>query len=372
MQRPVDLVYEPDLMRPPREVLISFAKQFGIDPGLSMGTIVSEIWKSVSQSRDYTVLEPLLPYVFAGSTSIKWYRPKKGYSIPDVEEALEDKIVFHRGANVELDNLDFEPTITGAAPWYEREVAIRLIVKTRETRVVRGLNLVPRVATAVCTAIVDRDANLIEIRGDKGAATAVADHLATLFRIPTVEMRPVLLGRFSDAIDDLADALGGRVAGMSSKPELELERMDAEEARAIVSILSAITNYFDGGDVAELQAALDEAHATLSNPHKNYASIPFEAVVLAGLTKLALNTGDDIRDLPFYGAIEPYVRHQGSRIVFDRDGQKHSITVGFTTNAVFFRTKADESTIRFVRSTMLSLLSELQPEEWDLDVWEAQ
>jgi len=160
---------------------------------------------------------------------------------------------------------------------------------------------------------------------------------------------------YGNNIERIADALDGEFIDTTAKPELLLEELTPEQSNAVLRILQALDGYFEDDDITSLEQGLNEARTELGEDAQD---IPFTALVLAGLEKVGFGVSDkDLRSSQLYNYFRGYMQHQGGDISFScREkfiDKKYTIQVGITTNSIFFKRRATENAVRYVRDRVI-------------------
>lgn len=175
--------------------------------------------------------------------------------------------------------------------------------------------------TAVSTVYYDSEEGILEIRGDTRKVPDIARKVAQSLGLQ-VTLEPVE-APFEQEMGNIADSIGGQLTEATSKPELYFEEFtEASES-------------FMQGE----------------------AIVPFAALVLSGMETVGMAGSSEIRSLPLFSYLNPYLQHQGGFIKFpftiENVEGTFTIRIGITTKSVVFVSQVTESVIDFVRSRVI-------------------
>lgn len=362
MQDLLDLVLHQDIASLPKELLQDIATDLNIPSNSSRKELARFIWDRIGMDQQQRVasLRSIRQRVFAGRTSITWYKLGEGQSLAGAKNALIENLGFNVFENMRIpptESLTNNPVLIGGAVGdTEQEYYLRFMYKSGVTELFHGTqsNIFP--TSSVKSVYVNEQHNCIEIRTDAKAANKFAKSLAQLLRQEISITQTDILAPYGHNIEQIADALNGELIDATAKPELLLESLSREQAEVIINILSALDEYFQEGDIDKLSDDLQIARETFGN---DLVSIPFTALVLSGLEKIGMGgTAQDLRHCsPLYNLFRPHVQNQGGFIRFkiNEDGidNEYTVRVGLNTKSVYFMTQATETAIKYVREKII-------------------
>lgn len=370
MVTPRDITYLPDLAKLLKSVLEDIANELGI-PGNNAVELANEIFKRCKDNDSWKLIYNIAKnYLFAGKTSYAWYPIKKVNHDVSLFSVLTEKLGFNPFYEINPQCVDLEEDleeanitstpeiIAGTVLPESRNRILRLIYKSETRLRVSGLRTVEDRITSLVTVVIDKDERYIEIRGNDKTIKKVEEYMGKIF-YGTIEPleRQNIIAPFGNEIERFADVLEGHLVETVSIPEEILSELSDEQLKAIANILIAIDEYFATGDFLELENVLKNSIACFDDEGENYLSVPFTAIVLAGINRLGMAAENELRSQPLYRVIQPYLQHQGGFIKFplEENGNLnyYTIKVGLRTNTVYFVTPATEAAIDFVRKKIL-------------------
>lgn len=364
-----DITYLPDLARLPKFILEDIANELGI-PNSNAVELANQIFKRCKDKDSWRVIYNIAQnYLFAGKISCAWYPIEKIDPDNSLFSVLTEKLGFDPFCNinprcVDLEESDISSTpeiIAGSTLPDSRDRILRLIYKSETRLRISGLKTVEDRVTSLVTVVVDKDENYIEIRGNDKTIRKVEQYIENIFygTIKPLERQNVI-APFGNEIEKFADALGGKLVETISTPEEILSDLSKEQVTAIGNILIAIEEYFATGDCSELENVLKNSRACFEGENEDYLSVPFTAIVLAGINRLGMVADNELRSQPLYSIIQPYLQHQGGFIKFPLEEKGvlnyYTVKVGVRTNTLYFVTPATETVINFVRKKVLNNL----------------
>lgn len=355
----LDLVLLQDIVSLPKETLQEIATDLNIPTNLSARELAVSIWQH-DQRRAETFIN-IKHRILGGRTSVTWYQLGEDQSLVGAKEILIESCGF----NPFRENRIPEPTaltntpvlIGGAHGFLDEEYYLRFMYKSGVTQLFHGTHYSVQPTSDVKTIYINEPLNCIEIRTDARVANKFARCVAQLLRQQITISQKDILAPFGHNIEGIADALNGDLIDATAIPEdFLLESLTGEQAEAVMNILATIDEYFQTGDADQLSRNLYRSREACGS---DLASIPFTALILSGLSKIAVGgTTKDLRlSSPLYNSFRPHVQNQGGFIRFsiDEDGivNTYTIKVGLNTKSVYFLTQASEAAIQYVREKLL-------------------
>lgn len=365
-----DIIYLPDIAGLPKYVLEDVATTFDISDDNSLDLAI-EIYEKINNniSAFNEIHKFIVPYIFAGRTSVSWYPIKVINKEKTILQFITEKIGFNpllqknpKCIITDEESVSVEPQIIGGIKLNEEGTTylLRLIYRSESRRKLNGLHVTNESITSFVTVIINEDDGFLEVRGNDRVSKKVQQYFGKLLegKIEPFERKNVI-SPFGSSIELFADSLGGKLLETISITESIISDLTEEQAIAIGNILVAIDDYFLSGDLSKLEEALCNSRQCFDKEAEDYLSVPFTAIVLAGMSKLGMASNDELRDQPLYKALQPYLQHQGGFLQFPfiEDGVKnyYTLKVGLTTNTIYFVTPATEKSIEFVRKKILKL-----------------
>lgn len=352
-----------DLVRLPKDILRDVCTNINLPSEGTMEELAERIWSRISRDRHLQddALEACKGRLFGGKTAICWYALDTDGEL----NGLKDLIVENLGYNPfeqqnfpHNDDITTTPILISGAPGdTEREYYLRFIHKTGVVRNFYGTEMTLRPKTSITTMYVNESTKCLEIRSDPKTADKVAKSFAALINQTIALGQQDIMAPFGHSAEKIADTLGGELFDADAKPEYILANFSEEHAQAVVQILGTLDNYFADDNVAVLQEGLEQAKENFGAEH---LAVPFTALILNGLDKIGMGVnGRDLRGLPLYDFLKPYLQPQGGHIKFpmNDDGvtTEHTIRVGLKTNSIVFATPATESVIGYVRERLVNI-----------------
>lgn len=153
---------------------------------------------------------------------------------------------------------------------------------------------------------------------------------------------------------DIADKLNGQLTEATSKPEFYFEEFSDDDSKAIVDVLKALDDYIENKDSSSLENALQNASDVFQ---QGDLITPFATLILSGMETVGMAGTNEIRTLPLFSYLHPYLQHQGGFIKFAyTDGhieQNYTIRIGINTKSIVFMSQVSESLIDYVRTNVI-------------------
>ena len=365
-----DIIYLPDIAGLPKYVLEDAATTFDIPNDNSLNLAI-EIYERINNDMDVfnKISHFIIPYIFAGRTSVSWYPIKIINKEETILELITKEIGFNpllqknpRCITINEENISVEPQIIGGIKLNEEGTSylLRLIFRSESRRKLSGLSVTSESITSFVTVIINEQDEFLEVRGSDRVSRKIQQYFGKLLegKIEPFERKNVI-APFGSSIESFADSLGGKLIETISITEEIISDLTEEQAIAIGNILVAIDDYFLTGDLSKLEEVLHNSRLCFDKETEDYLSVPFTAIVLAGMSRLGMASNDELREQPLYKALQPYLQHQGGFLQFPfiEGGVKsyYTLKVGLTTNTIYFVTPSTEKSIKFVREKILNI-----------------
>lgn len=348
---PLEIIFTSDFSHLPKSLLEDIADEINTpyDNAIELAIKIHELCSNNKNLWDI-VYKIVSPYIFAGKCSIGWYPIVKIDSKISLLQTICDNISFNPidkknhlfESNIDELEISSTPQIIGGIKLDEEEsYLLRLIFKSGTRRKLIGLEPSNESIISLVTLIINEEKNFIEIRGNDKTIKKVEKYIGSIFSglIEPLE-RQNIIAPFGQKIGKLADSLGGKLVETISTPEEILSELNDEQSKAVVDILITIDEFFSTGDFTRVEETLRDSRACFENEDKEYLSIPFTAIILAGMNRLGMSSEDELRGQPLYNAVQPYLQHRGGFVKFPIDDNGvlnyYTIKVGIRTNTVYF------------------------------------
>ncbi|PGS73065.1 hypothetical protein COC69_24045 [Bacillus cereus] len=348
-----------DLVSLPKDLLKEICTDSNLPTEGTTKDLAGRIWGMIREDSELqnTALESVKDKIIAGKSSVTWYSTTNENLIGSKELIIRNNPRFNPFEQVVIpqqDAITSTPVLIGAADGEgEHEYFLRFIYKYGVGfDYYRDMTTFPK--TRACTAYINEDRGIVEVRAEPKVANEIASTIFTLINQRTF-MEPVrVLAPFGNDVEVFADELEGEVIDTSSKPEYLLENFSNEQAEATVDILGALDDFFATDDIEVLQENLVRAQDVFG---ENLLETPFTAIILAGLQKVSMGSDKELRGQPLYDFLRPYLQHQSGFIRFNcpENGimQSYTIRVGLRANSIYFVSSASESVINYIRDRII-------------------
>lgn len=351
-----------DIIRLPKEILQEVSADLGLDTEGTIPELAENIWDAINSDSGMqcTAFGPRSHKILCGKKiSVTWYRLFGGGSLVGIKNTIISNCGFDPFEKVNIPpvgELSSTPVLVSAALGENsNEYYLRYIYKSGVSKYFYGTSFELRPNYDVKTVYINEATGCIEVRTDSKSSGKFATSLARLTKQEISTEQVNIMAPFGNNIEQIADALQGKLIDTIAKPELLLEDFTQEQGNAIVGILAGLDAYFELGDSDIIQEKLAAAKAIFDT---DFVPIPFTALILNGLEKVGMGVTDrDLRGLPLYDFLKPHLQHQGGFVQFQfpEDGvmQNHTIRVGLQANSVYFMTPATEHVIAYVRDRLI-------------------
>lgn len=327
-----------------------------LDDSGTKADLTSRIWNYILKNKQMQVdaLIRCQNKLLAGQTSITWYLFDG--KIENAEELIKRNLNFNPFEEIltpHPEELTTNPVLICAANGLNsNEIYLRYMYKSgvRTEYYATGVTVSPR--SDISTVYLDKQLGILEVRGDTRKSEVIAKNVAKLLNKQIVIEQ--VTAPFAQNLDNIADRLGGELIDATSKPEFIIQNFSEEQTEAIVNILDALDNFLKSNDTDELVEELSKANAVFDD---EILSIPFAALILNGMEKVGLGGTRELRGLPLYDSLSPYLQHQGGYVRFkyieDNIEKSYTIRVGVNTNSIYFNTPSTEQVIDYVRKNVI-------------------
>ncbi|WP_121614812.1 hypothetical protein [Virgibacillus halodenitrificans] len=352
-----DLVFPQDFFKLPKAALSEIATELDIDSSKNKNELALDVFNQIKEGEIHqAALDSFEGKVFATKTSVTWYRIDNTLTQDEFVNLIRENAGFNASEEVfqvNEEEVTTEPQLLGLCEGHnENDVIIRLIYKDSVRYEPRGTTIRAVSKTSIATVYYDYSQGIIEVRGDTRKSKDIAIKVAELLN-QRVNLEPIT-AIFEQEIGDIADCLSGELLEAKSKPQHYFEEFTVEETNSVIEVLSALDSYIETKDSEILEASLQQI--TDSFGHEN-GIVPFAALVLSGMETVGMQGNSEIRSLPLYSYLDPYLNHQNGFIKFpfsERNVEdQYTIRVGMTTKSVVFVSQVSESLIDYVRENVI-------------------
>ena len=340
MHRIANIVFFPDVIKLPKEVLKEVCTDLRLDTSGTAYDLAQRLWdRIISGNREglHTTENRLL----AGKSAVTWFKIENEGALRGFK-ALLQQLQFNPFETIEYiqaSDLTSEPILIAAAEGNnDNEIYLRYAYNSGNRRSVSGteVNIVPK--SEITTVYIDTERDIIEVRTDARNAIKIASSIATIIGQNITLEQTRILAPFGNNVEHIANALNGELIDATSTPELVFEDFNQEQTAAIINILNALNDFFNDENEVDLIENLKNASETFG---EHLLTAPFTALILNGMERVGLRVNEgDLRGQPLYDTLRPYLQHQGGFIKFNRpvNGVEKSFTVrvGLTTDSIFF------------------------------------
>jgi hypothetical protein len=348
-----DIIFMSDIVRLPKASLVEICESMNLEISGKTYELSQRIWDNLSQHQD-EALEQCKQKLLAGQTSVVWYRVEED-SLNNLEDVLIQYCPFNPFQEIRRPNFDElpqDPQIMCAARGInEGEYFVRFIYQDGVRRDVglTEMQISPR--SEVTTVYLNVLTGTIEVRTDAKKASKVISTLGLLLR-QQVNLEQIE-APFGQSIETTAVNLNGELIDATSKPELILEDFTTQHAETVVNILASLDKYMKTNDINTLEEDLKIINEVFDD---DMVSVPFAALILNGLDKVGLGGIGELRGVPLFESLSPYLQHQGAYIRFSDEGddeKQYTIRIGLTTKSIYFNTPSTENVIKYVRDRLI-------------------
>lgn len=351
------IIYQ-DIAKLPKQDLKNMATDLNLDDSGTVFDLSKRVWDkitSISDQEKREIYSKCHNKLLASRTSVSWFTCNNLQSLVCHIKEVEKIDPFKGKIPYELEKLDSTPKLRSAARIDDSRYFLRFIYKDGIRRIV-GESIEVHPTTNTSTVYIDENKGIIEIRARADDAQKIAEIIAAYLRQNLSLNKEDFIKPFGYDLEKLSDKLDGTLNESKAYPELGLNSYAVQENEAILEILGAIDEYFETKEIGELQEKLDASLAILG---EELTTLPFIAVILAGMGNLGLKVAeDDLRSTAFYQILKPYLQTSGGNIQFNVDingmEKAYTIQVGVDTKTIYFRSNTTtEEVIKFVRDRII-------------------
>lgn len=344
-----EVVFPKDLNKLSTNSLREICGAMGLDNTGLKGTMINEIWSNFEKIEGQA-LDKLRNEVLAGKTAITWFHHIDGGHFKGLREKIISSLDFNPFNDLRIkpiNELGVIPEIIGAIDTEsEYQYFVRFMHRGSVVDNYHAGENQPIIKTETTTVFIDEENGIIECRADQTRSNKVIKAFGELVGLSTVIDQYKLLS--GSSIEKICDDLEGRLFDTVGKPELEIDAFSDEHAKAIVDVLAAIDTYYKDFDGQVMLQSLKEA-----NLDEEYGELPFTSMLLSGLQTVGLGSIGELRGLPLYDYLDPYLQKQHGSIIFKLGTNEFSIKVGKKTQNIFFNNLSNEEVIKLLREKLV-------------------
>ncbi|MCQ6277406.1 hypothetical protein JMM81_21295 [Bacillus sp. V3B] len=351
-----DIMLIQDLFKLTKSVLRDIAADLDIDTSLNKNELVMRIYPERNRFSEETISKIENRIVATRSTAVTWYRFDGGLTTEEFRRLIRENTLFDPFSELnpiqESDVTTTPEVLVGSTALNDYGTFLRYIYKSGVRYEPTPTMIRTITKSAISTVYYDSNRGILEIRGDTRKASDIARKVAQTLGLQ-ITMEPIE-APFEQEMGDIADSLGGRLTEATSKPELFFEEFSENEMNSVVNVLKALDEYMQTKDSDVLETHLQNASDSFM---QGEAIVPFAALVLSGMETVGMAGSSEIRSLPLFSYLNPYLQHQGGFIKFpftiENVEETFTIRIGITTKSVVFVSQVTEDVIDFVRSRVI-------------------
>lgn len=352
-----DIMLVQDLFKLAKPILKDIAADLDIDTSLNKNELVMRIYPERNRFSAETISKIENRILATKSTAVTWYRFDGELTTEEFRRLIRENTRFFDPFNemnpIQESDVTTSPEILmGSTALNNSGTFLRYIYKSG-VRYETTPTMIRTVSkSAISTVYYDGDKGILEIRGDTRKAPDIARKVAQTLGLQII-LEPIE-APFEQEMGTIADSIGGQLTEATSKPELYFEEFNEDEMNSVVNVLKALDEYMQTKDSDVLETHLQNASDSFM---QGEAIVPFAALVLSGMETVGMAGSSEIRSLPLFSYLNPYLQHQGGFIKFpftiENVEETFTIRIGITTQSVVFVSQVTESVIDYVRSRVI-------------------
>jgi len=345
-----------DLFKLTKSVLKDIAADLDIDTSLNKNELVMRIYPARTRFSEETISKIENRILATKATAVTWYRFDDGLSVDEFRRLIRENSNFDpftsRNPIQESDVTTDPELLIGSKGLNDSGTFLRYIYKSGVRYETTPTMIRTISKSAISTVYYDANRGILEIRGDTRKAPDIARKVAQTLQLQ-ITMEPIE-APFEQEMGAIADRLNGQLTEATSKPELYFEEFSEDEMNSVVNVLKALDEYMQTKDSDVLETHLQNASDSFM---QGEAIVPFAALVLSGMETVGMAGSSEIRTLPLFSYLNPYLQHQGGFIKFPfiirNVEETFTIRIGITTQSVVFVSQVTEGVIDFVRDRVI-------------------
>lgn len=292
--------------------------------------------------------------VFAGRTSIKWYKLNQTSeeSKQNLIKALESEENFFNRINNISSNDVINMVKYTCIKKNDGVYMIRILIPTGYRTIATGLDTIKHRNIRNVVAYIDIEHNYLEVRAGCKEAEKVARYLLGSLGVVDYSEYKVF-GNFSSSIENFKDSLyGGRFIDMSSIPDQNIELTD-NQSEMLADTLGILDEYFISQD-------LDKFIQDIQDKVFDTNGTPFTQLLLGGMASIGMvvrkDQRQDLSSQSLYKCLRQFITTHAGYIEFEyplASSNMYTILIGISTNNITFRSSVNEETIEYIRRKVI-------------------
>ncbi|MFC9539949.1 hypothetical protein ACFTQ7_08700 [Lysinibacillus sp. NPDC056959] len=349
------LIFPQDLHRLSKTLLKEICNKMTLDTNGNVNELASRVW-DVFEHIDGDVLKIISDNIFSGAVSLAWYQATNKTDLTGFKQSIINKMPFNPFETVvtpNSENVPIDPTIIAGADIEGSQIYyLRFIHRTGVNVDYFLANRREYIKHEITTVYIDEVKGIIEVRASSAVAKKIIAWLTKVVDEQYEFKQYDLLDNYGGNLATLADSLQGRLIDATGRPAGLVNTFEETQGQSIVSILSAIDEYYTNGELSVLEQNLNCEHIT-----GILETTPFTLLLLSGLETIGLGSIRELRGLPLYNYLEPYLSKQKGSILFEHsvDGvkQEYSVRIGVNTKTFKFNVFASEPVLDYIREKLI-------------------
>ncbi|MED3804715.1 hypothetical protein P4562_22760 [Lysinibacillus xylanilyticus] len=349
------LIFPQDLHKLSKTQLKEICNKMALETSGNVNELASRVWNSFEHIEG-DVLKMISNNIFSGAVSLAWYQATNNTGLIGFKQSIIDKMPFNPFETVvtpNCENVPIDPAIIAAAEIEGSQAYyLRFIHRTGVNVDYYLTNRREYIKHEITTVYIDEDKGIIEVRASSAVAKKIIAWLSKIVDDKYEFRQHDLLENYGGTLESLADTLQGRLIDATGRPAGLVNTFEETQGQSIVSILSAIDEYYTSGELSILEQNLNSEDIT-----GILGTTPFTLLLLSGLETIGLGSIRELRGLPLYNYLEPYLSKQKGSILFEHsvDGvkQEYSIRIGVNTKTFKFNVFASEPVLDYIREKLI-------------------
>ena len=349
------LIFPQDLNRLNKALLKEVCNGSTLDSTGNVNELTSRVWTAFEHIEG-DALDIISNNIFSGVVSLAWYQTTNQSGLSGLKQSIIDNMPFDPFETVitpNSENIPNEPTIIAAAEIEGSQAYyLRFIHRTGVNVDYFLANRREYVKHEITTVYIDEIKGIIEVRASLAVAKKIIAGLAEIVDEEYEFKQFDFLERYGGTLDSLVDVLEGKLIDATGRPAGIVSTFEETQGKSFVSILSAIDEYYTNGELAVLEQNLNSENIT-----GTLQTTPFTMLLLSGLETIGLGSIRELRGLPLYDYLEPYLAKQKGSIIFEHSVggvvQEYSIRIGLTTKTFKFNVFASEHVLHYIREKLI-------------------
>ncbi|KOS64689.1 hypothetical protein FJQ98_14480 [Lysinibacillus agricola] len=349
------LIFPQDLTRLNKTLLKEVCHKMTLESTGNVNDLASRVWDAFEHIED-DVFKKISNNIFSGPVSLAWYQTTNQNGLTGLKQSIIDKMPFNPFETVITPNSEsvpIEPTIIAAAGIESSQAYyLRFIHRTGVNVDYFLTNRREYIKHEITTVYIDEIKGILEVRASSTVAKKIIAELAKIVDIKYEFKQYDFLEKYGGSLEPLADVLQGKLIDATGRPAGLVNTFEETQGQSIVSILSAIDEYYTNGELSVLEQNLNSEDIT-----GILETTPFTLLLLSGLETIGLGSIRELRGLPLYNYLEPYLSKQKGSILFEHSVggvvQEYSIRIGITTKTFKFNVFASEHVLDYIREKLI-------------------